>query len=132
MPKSEHSIPHQRLLAQFLEHNSDLGETLGWMFCGLVVYFDKKGKTIDELDGNASTEDDYAYNLDTKLAAQIVYFAGGKLAEDLDNAEVTHVVVDEDRDRLKEIRGRISLLVFPSSRSRPILITRLEDRGSLD
>jgi DNA ligase-4 len=116
MPKSEHPIAHQQLLAQFKEHNPDLGETPGWMFHGLVVCFDKKEKTIDELNSDASIDDTYTYDLDTKLAGQIVYFAGGRLVDDLDDANVTHIVVGEDRERLKEIRGRNSLLVFSLQR----------------
>lgn len=115
MPESAHPIQHQQLLSLFQEHNRDVGEIQGWMFRGLVVYFDKNGKTIDELNTDANIEDQYKYDLDTKLAGQIIYFAGGKLAHDLDDAEVTHVIVDGEGDRLKEIRGRISLLVICSS-----------------
>jgi hypothetical protein len=112
MPKSEHPIPHQQLMEQFREHNPDFGDTPGWMFSGLVVYFDGKVKAIEELNNDANEEDEWTYDLDTKLAGQIIHFADGKLAEDLDDAEVTHVIVDRDRDRLREIRDRISLLVL--------------------
>jgi hypothetical protein len=108
MPKSEHLIPHQQLLAQFRDHNPDLGDTLGWMFYDLVVYFDKPEKTIDQLDSDATIEKGYAYDLETKLAGQIVYFTGGKLADNFDDEKITHVVVDRDKG-LKEIRMRISL-----------------------
>lgn len=109
MPKSEHPVKYNQLLAQFREHNPDLAEIPAWMFKGTVVYFDKNEETVDQLDDDAGTERVHVYDLDTKLAGQIVHFAGGTLADGLDDAEITHVVVDGNVDRLREIRGRNSL-----------------------
>lgn len=111
MPKSEHPIKHELLLAQFKEHNPDLADTPGWMFNGLVVYFVKKKKTIDQLDGDTGPENENGYDLDTKLAGHLVHFAGGRLADNLDDTEITHVVAGRDENRLREIRGRYSLSV---------------------
>ncbi|TID18225.1 DNA ligase 4 [Venturia nashicola] len=105
----EHEINHKLLLAQFKEHNPDLAESPGWMFNGLVVYFDKVDKTIDQLDGDTKPEDEAGYDLDTKLAGHIVHFSGGRIAGDLDDTGITHVVVGGDENRLREICGRNSL-----------------------
>lgn len=113
MPKSENPINHELLLAQFKEHNPDLADTPGWMFNGLVIYFDKKGQTIDQLEGDTKPEDETGYDLDTKLAGHIVHFAGGRLATDLDDTEITHVVIGGDENRLREMRERNSLSVSP-------------------
>lgn len=116
MPKAEQEINHELLLAQFKEHNPDLAETPGWMFNGLVVFFDKE-KTSKLLEGDDKPEEESGYDLDTKLAGHIVHFAGGGLAGDLDDPTITHVVVlvGSDENRLREIRGRNSLSVFPTS-----------------
>jgi hypothetical protein len=107
--KTDEPIQHD-LLRQFLDHSMDFGENPGLMFQGLVVYFDKREeRTIDQLNGDASTKQEDEYDLVTKLAAHIVTFAGGRASDNLNDPEVTHVVVSEDQARLKEIRQQISL-----------------------
>lgn len=116
MPKAEREINHNLLLAQSKEHNPDLAETPGWMFNGLVVYFDKKDEAIIQLDGDAKPENEDGYDLDTKLAGHIVHFGGGRLASSLGDREITHVVVSSDERRPREIHEQNSLLVTRSIR----------------
>ncbi|KAF2140788.1 uncharacterized protein K452DRAFT_299493 [Aplosporella prunicola CBS 121167] len=90
MPDNEYK---GTLDAQDLLGNEDDDDQLrGWLFRGLKVYVDTAGT-------EAGTE--------LSLAATTVAFAGGAVARSVDNAEVTHVVVEE-RERARELRARIA------------------------
>ncbi|KAJ9663299.1 DNA ligase (ATP) [Coniosporium apollinis] len=82
-----------------------LGQLPGWMFHGLVVYFDKADTGNGMLDDtNGEYVQPHSVDLDLRLAGQVVTFAGGKLSTDLDGKDITHVVVGRDRTRVKDIR----------------------------
>jgi DNA ligase-4 len=96
-----------QLLHQFHDHGLDVVELPGWMFHGLVVYFDQaEASMADEQKGDANPTSDP--ELDISFASQVILFTGGRVSEDIDNPEITHVVVGEDRSTLKYIREQIS------------------------
>jgi len=99
-----------KLLTQFHDHGVDFGDYPGWMFRRSVIYFDKP---TNEPEGPSS-------NLDVDLLIQTVEFAGGRIVDDVEDREVTHIVVGEDRSRLKELRGIISRFVSHRWYSRTI------------
>jgi DNA ligase-4 len=76
------------------------------MFRGLTIYFDKS--PLDESDQmlqQCSPEP----ALD--LASSTVRFGSGKVTDDLNNTNITHIVIGKDRSRLQSIRETISMLV---------------------
>jgi len=109
--KMENTIDDAILLEQFLHHDIDFYQTPGLMFRGLVVYFDEKQtRTTDRPNGNVSIERlDGEYDLDSKLAAHIVTFAGGRASDSLNEKDVTHIVVGANKESLRKVRQQISL-----------------------
>jgi ABC-type arginine transport system ATPase subunit len=81
------------IFTQLEERGLNLDEMPGVMFHHSVVY-------IDQL---ASSED-----LDLDFARQIVRFAGGKVIDELDDLNITQIVVGHDRSRLKQLRQTTS------------------------
>jgi DNA ligase-4 len=94
-----------KLLTQFHDHGVDFGDYLGWMFRRAVTYFAIAPK---ESYGSVSP----STSLDLHLLTQIVIFAGGRVVDDVEDKDVTHIVVGEDRSRLKELRNIISRFVL--------------------
>jgi DNA ligase-4 len=90
-----------KLLNQFHDHGVDFGDYPGWMFRRSVIYFDRLTQQSNESWPSSS-------NLDLDFLQQTVEFAGGRTVNDVEDREVTHIVVGEDRSRLKELRGIIS------------------------
>ena len=93
------AVQASSILSQFDEHGFDLEDLSGWMFRGMVVYFD----WIDH-----DTDAEPATRLRMKLAEQLVAFGGGRASKDLDDVLITHIVVKADKSRLKNIRKCIS------------------------
>jgi DNA ligase-4 len=87
------------LLTQFRDHGVDFSDYPGWMFRRAVIYFDNQPQHGDNLD------------LEVHLLIQIVEFAGGRIVDDVEDRDVTHILVGEDRSRLKELRAIISRCV---------------------
>ncbi|KAF2758851.1 ATP-dependent DNA ligase [Pseudovirgaria hyperparasitica] len=85
----------------------DMGGLPGCVFRGVVVYFDNgSSDTVMEDEDVCSTgkED----KLSMFLATNIVRFGSGRTCGDLDDCNITHVVIGKDRSRLKDIRSQIS------------------------
>jgi DNA ligase-4 len=93
-----------QLLTQFHDHGIDFRDYPGWMFRRAVIYFDKAPEQSNESTSPLS-------DLDLHLFIQIVTFAGGRIVNDVEDRDVTHIVVGEDRSRLKELRRTISRFV---------------------
>jgi hypothetical protein len=89
------------LLTQFHDHGVDFGDYPGWMFRRSVIYFDRPPQ---QSNGSWSSSP----NLDLSLLQQTVEFAGGQVVHDVEDTKVTHIIVGEDRSRLKELREIIS------------------------
>lgn len=97
MPKVEGSCePDERLM-------NTLGESPGSLFKHTTIYFVETKDTVQ--DGTSDVQP-------VDRARNCAHFAGARVAMDLEDSTVTHVVVDEsvtaDRQRMKDIRARIS------------------------
>ena len=91
IPIKNSSFSPAGFLSELEERGKGMGELRGSLFRGCVVYF-------------AASEGD----LETRIARMRVRFASGGVVDDL-GEEVTHVViVDEERDVVRSLRGRIS------------------------
>jgi hypothetical protein len=86
-----------------LASQSDTGEIAGWIFAGCVVFLD-----LDPTELPIAASRPPASRL--AMAGRLVRFAGGDLVGDLEQHlnKVTHVIIGDDRSRLKDIRRIIS------------------------
>ena len=92
---------------ELAERGIELEGMAGWLFKSLVVYFDRAEdpdgrmeidveSPIEEVESQASSSD---------LAASIVAFAGGRVACDLQDKELTHVVLtSKSKGRTRAMR----------------------------
>ena len=101
--KFEASFSIEGLKWQLDEHNVDLGELPGWMFMGMLLYIDSLAKSSRQEQTMQS-----GTSLRMSLARMIAQFAGAKITLDLKDSHITHIVVGDDRDRLRELRKEIS------------------------
>lgn len=97
------------VLEQQLEkHGHDLGPHPGSMFKGLVLYFD--GTTSPPIK-NGLDDLTPSHHSGEKLRMRMAYttarFAGAVTVDDLQDEQITHVVVDDSSD-VKAIRQAIS------------------------
>ena len=104
MPKLKSRIEKSTLLEQLDDHGVDVAELPGFMFHNVVSYVDElMGQGQGQVDGNESGS-----NVLLRLAGQTMQFAGGRVAMDLDNPSITHVVIGNDAARAKTIRRQVS------------------------
>lgn len=114
MPKLEGSFNVHHLREQLEEHHHGLGEVPGWMFEGLLIYADlpEYSKQIDDMveDTSANDQDErtVAASLRMRQACNIARFAGASFTKDFEDANTTHVLVSDDRSRVKVLRKAIS------------------------
>ena len=110
MPKLEHPGDVQQFRYQLEDHHHELGELPGWMFEGTLIYADllepddENGETApkerhDEVD---------ASQLRMKQACNTARFAGARFTEHFEDGDLTHVLVNDDRARVKVLRKAIS------------------------
>jgi DNA ligase-4 len=88
----------QHFLDQGEDHDLNITSLPGFLFRGLTVYFD-----YGSLQRNDSAGILQGLTLD--IASYTIRTGCGKATENLEDKEITHVVVGEDSSRLKEIRG---------------------------
>ncbi|KAI9820978.1 MAG: DNA ligase (ATP) [Thelocarpon impressellum] len=86
MPLKEVDDSRTETVKQSLHEQQEL---CGWIFSGVAAFIEGGGMRL-------------------RLASNIFTFAGGRIVEDLDDSSLTHVVVGDDRSRLKSIRERMS------------------------
>ena len=102
------------------EKISGLGDIPGWMFAGLVAYFDPIKKSEPNSDDHKvdRNEKDEEVQQCKDVMSWTFRFGGGLLSDELDNRQLTHVVAHEKSD-LIQLRQALA------SRSRlPRLVTR--------
>ncbi|KAL9128936.1 MAG: hypothetical protein Q9217_002490 [Psora testacea] len=100
--KYEDNFELANFRTQLEKHNHDLHELPGWMFAGLLLYADYQrlnGARPHSADGE---------NVRLKLAYNIARFAGARCTDELTGG-VTHVLVHDDRSRVREIRAKTSM-----------------------
>ncbi|KAL8683759.1 MAG: hypothetical protein Q9186_000245 [Xanthomendoza sp. 1 TL-2023] len=111
--KTEHQNRHA-LRKDIGEHAHDLWSLPGWLFKDLRIYFDSGQEILpnghDAVDFVSPTA--AAGMHDMQQARRIARFANARVAEQLHEDGVSHVVVGkDDKDRLKSIRQTLSTSV---------------------
>lgn len=95
---------------ELAERGFDLGEMPGWIFKGLIVYFDRNQEDPEDREdvGGNSTVAQVAEPTNLGLAANLVTFAGGRITHDLQDTALTHVVLaSKDRRRERALREKL-------------------------
>ncbi|KAL8999344.1 MAG: hypothetical protein Q9169_001770 [Polycauliona sp. 2 TL-2023] len=93
------------------EHTHDLQSLPGWLFRGLFIYFDNMERVLFNGDDAAvMTKTDWPIEVDSDLkqARGIATFLGARVAHHLGEDGITHVVVGQDKSRLRNIRHELS------------------------
>ncbi len=110
MPKLEGSFDVHHFRGQLEEHDHELGEVPGWMFEGLLIYADlpEHTKHIEDISGKDQDDRTVSASLRMRQACNTARFGGASFTEDFEDASTTHVLVNDDRARVKDLRKAIS------------------------
>lgn len=114
MPKLEGAFNVHDFRGQLEKHHHELGELPGWMFEGLLMYADlpEHNKQSEEMveDILAQDQDDVIVSgsLRMRQACNTARFAGASFTEDFGDASITHVLVNDERARVKFLRKAVS------------------------
>lgn len=100
--KFENNFSVEELRTQLDGKHQDLGELPGWMFWRMLLYVDLLA------EHSRSPRQDQGILLRMKLASNMARFAGAGLTSDLNDQDITHIVVGSDRVRWRELRREIS------------------------
>jgi len=106
--KSEHDFDAAEFRDQMENHGHGLGELPGWMFGNLLLYMDNGSNTPAN---GLPSEQSVSFRLAALRflqASNTARFSGAKITADITDEGITHVVVGEDRDRLRGLRERLS------------------------
>ncbi|KAL9070084.1 MAG: hypothetical protein Q9157_005939 [Trypethelium eluteriae] len=99
------SFQGRDVLKQMEQHDIEMGDLPGWIFQGLVVYFDTASFT------NWSTASGSGWSLDVgfelESSKRIIAFGKGRVADDLHDMSITHIVVDQTDSRSRDVRKKI-------------------------
>ncbi|MCJ1479411.1 DNA ligase (ATP) [Lambiella insularis] len=106
MPNTfEHRFDADRFREELERHGDDLGDLPGWMFEGCTIFVAEP--KIDTLNSNSSDLDAAPPPADImriKVAYYTARFAGAETTNDIENPNVTHVLVGEDRGQVQKLR----------------------------
>jgi len=105
--KYDHTFNAVKFKEELEQHGHGLGGDLpGWMFEGVHIY--------------PNTDDDATIGsgLRLKQACNTARFAGAKIANRVSDKDITHVVVENDRSRTKELRA-----TFATRKRQPRFVT---------
>lgn len=113
--KREHSSGISALKRSLYQLDTNGGVTRGWLFHDVVVFIDGSGSVSDTKPSPKDTTD-RQQETDMRLssAARVLRFGGAKIAYDLTDESLTHVVVEGDEDgrrRIKSIREQLKWYV---------------------
>jgi len=109
MPKSEAPFQSTEFLEQLEGHGVEFTDLPGWMFRDLVIHIASSAETNQErIDGSGVSTSHPSGDLSLDLLGQKMVFAGGRLADSLDDTCITHVVIGNERSQLKQIRAALS------------------------
>jgi DNA ligase-4 len=109
MPKLKSRVEKSTFVEQLHDHGVDIEELPGFMFQGVMLYVDNPtAQGLDQVNGNSNANVEADANLPLRLASQMVMFAGGRVAQSIDDPSITHVVVGSDAWRAKTIRHHVA------------------------
>lgn len=106
--KFESSFSSAHLLDQAEHHDLEIRVLPGFMFHGLTIYLDKASLDTDQTATNGRPVKSVSSNLALSLAGNTIRIGAGKISKDLTDMSITHVIIGEDRSRLRSIREIIS------------------------
>lgn len=92
--------------SEFQEHDHDLGQLPGWMFEGLVLCVVQPNHA--EFHNQSSQPISKTLELRINRACNIARFAGADLSTDLNDENVTHVVIVGEDTNARAVRRKIS------------------------
>ena len=98
----ERSSRMEELRTQLDGKHQDLGELPGWMFGSMLLYIDLLAQY------SRSPRQDQGTLLRMKLASNVARFAGARTTSDLNDQDITHIIVGDDKVRWRELRREIS------------------------
>lgn len=90
---------------QLDEEQHDLGELRGWMYWGMLLYVDP---LAEDFRPTLKKQSFKTMGLRMKLASSTARFAGAQITSDLNDKDITHIVVGDNRDRPRKLRQEIS------------------------
>lgn len=99
--KFEHSFTASQFRSELEQHDHDLGVLPAWTFEGLLIYPDLQQSEEAKL----STQNKPDFRM--QQACNTARFAGARITNSLGEG-VTHILVGEDRSRLRALRQQIS------------------------
>ena len=97
-----------RVKAELEAHDHKLGLSIGWMFEGLSLYIDRPQHVPTDLLNGEGPAPTTPLDLRLQMASNAARFASARLADDLEDETITHVVVGDDRSRVRSIRETIA------------------------
>ena len=92
------------------EHDHDLGQLPGWMFEGLLFLMIRPDHA--EFHNQSSQAIPKALELRMNRACIIARFAGADLTADLNDGNVTHVVIVGEDINTRAVRRKISRYIY--------------------
>lgn len=106
--KANYQFDASRLRAELGAHGHDLEHSIGSMFEGLYIYIDRPKHASTDILKQERPSSTAPLDLRLRMASNTARFAGARLAEGLNDENITHVAIGEDRSRLRSIRETIS------------------------
>ena len=107
-PPQEEGFDARAFRSQLAEHGADLGGCKGWLFDGVVAFIALP--VVDVVGDKRECEQQTRL----RMASLTLRFAGGELVGDLSDERVTHVVVGENQEGVRDVRNVISRYVCAS------------------
>ena len=96
--KFENPFSMDELREQLEEQRHDLSELPGWLFWGMLLYIDPIAEDLQVSQATA---------LRMRLASNTARFAGATITSEANDQKITHIVADDNRERLKQLRKLI-------------------------
>lgn len=109
--KYEHTFNASNFRDELAAHKHELVQLPGWIFEGLLVYVDRQDRKGETLPTHKTPD------FRMKQACNTARFAGARVTDELKDG-VTHVVVGQDRSRIRALREKVS-----GSKRLPRLVT---------
>lgn len=107
--KTELSLDSHAIRTQLEEHAHDLGTLPGWLFEGLVLYFDKSQGPVSNHHGNEREAEKFIdMDLEMEQACNLARFAGARVTDCIEEEGITHIVIGKEITRLVNIRQTLS------------------------
>lgn len=114
--------------AELQEHEHDLGQLAGWIFEGLrilVIQSDDYQSSNHSVSGSQPIYKPHGDRM--KVICNIARFAGADVTADLNDEEVTHVVIGKDVKNMRAIRQMISRQACHPTRPQRQTVTTAND-----